>query len=547
MRHQLEKAGLINQKEAKEIGELGFTKDFYRFVGLGMPNDYHHPLPTQTRTLIEDMRTDSAQSFYTPLDDMYGTASGGDTWYDYGRVPVSHLEVLASKRIGVLYTACSRPAHDIFDNGFEFVKASDPQGDVIENSTISTIKRWMRRTYFTRKLMEVVEFDSRSGLGHLNAEKYIKEEASYNNWQKKAPATKPEKFATFSPYYMTPTNVHQRNVLDYDRQKWKFTGGLTGAHNIHESRVYVYEGRREQLGLRGLALGELCWVACMCYLNLQYYILKSMAQLGTVMVGINVDREFPTTAETEKYLALMKTMKANNFFVLGRGAQLQVQNAASKIGGGIKEFMEFLKEDMSAAWVFPKNQLFGRAQGGGLEGAGAIVSKEDYVASNVSVKQSKIKHDIMYILQEMCGFNGLENYLIRFNIDLHKTAEQRYKEQLMKEQAAQAEMMTEQMKLSQTLFRKQLKLQKEMADVQYKMLQKEPEKVFQESEKDEENKEREIAEPTKDFISLRNRYTILAEEYTRNQKLLDMMDKNMSKLNHTLQKENSAYKELYQL
>ena len=37
--------------------------------------------------------------------------------------------------------------------------------------------------------------------------------------------------------------------------------------------------------------------------------------MGTMTVGINVDREYPTVAETAQYLALLKTFQANNFYV----------------------------------------------------------------------------------------------------------------------------------------------------------------------------------------------------------------------------------------
>jgi len=526
----LQKEGL---KTGNEEDELGFTKGFFKFVGLlEAPRDYLYPPSQLIQKRVNDMRgltKDVAQSFYTPLDNMYSTGSGKDTWYDFGRVPVSHLDALSSKRVGALFTACNRPAVDIFDNDWEWVKRNDPDGDAIDiakNKNLEKLQGWMDDLRFRRKLMDIVDYDARTGLSHLVVEKYLHEPRLSLNWQKQAPKTKPESFVTFSAFYMTPTNIYQPNHLDYDRSKWNFTGGLNGAFNINHSRVFVYEGIREPMSLRGIALGELCWTAWMCYLNIQYYILKGLAQLGTVTVGISVDREFPTTAETAQYLALLKTMRANNFYVLGRGAQLHVENAAAKLGSGIKDFMEFLKEDISAATVFPKNQMFGRAQGGGLEGAGAIVSKEDYVGSNLSPKQSKIKPDIMWILKNLCHFPGLEGIIPRFRIDLHKTQEQRFKEQLMKEQVSQTEMMTEQMELSQGLFKKQIKLQKEMADVQLKMLKENPEQLLQQSSEDEENLEKKPQQKpgakdfTNDFAVLKWRLDLLKTQYIQNDSLL---------------------------
>ena len=462
--------------------------------------------------------------------------------------------MLASKRIGVLFAACNRPATDIMDNGFDIVKTSDPDGDPIDNDKIKIIRNWMDKEpiQFKKKITEIFDYDARSGLGHFIIDKYLKEERGPLSWNSKAPNTKPESIITFSPYYMTPNNVYQPNQLDYNRQLWNFTGGLHAASNIHHSRVYVYEGIRESLGLRGLALGELAWIASMCYLNIQYYLLKGMAQMGTMTVGINVDREFPTVAETAQYLALLKTFQANNFYVLGRGATLQVANVASAMGAGINDFMEFLKEDMSAAWVFPKNQLFGRAQGGGLDGAGAIVSKEDYISSNLSVKQSRAGPVIKHILQDMCGFAGLEDKTIRFNIDLHKTSEQRMKEQLMKEQVDQTKMMTEQMKLQQPLYKKQIKLQKEMADVQLEMMKRDPQALMEQSMKDEENTDEGTTKPKKkgDFSNfsnnyLKTKYDMLAGQYIENNKLLKYMRQDTKTFVNVLNRENEAYKRLF--
>ena len=212
--------------------------------------------------------------------------------------------------------------------------------------------------------------------------------------------------------------------------------------------------------------------------------------------------------------------------------------------------MEFLKEDQSAAWTFPKNQLFGRSEGGGLDGAGAIVSKEDYIASNLSVKQSKVGPVIKWILQDMCGFSGLEDKTIRFNIDLHKTSEQRMKEQLMKEQVEQTQMMTEQMKLQQPLFKKQIKLQKEMADVQLEMMKRDPQALMEQSMKDEENTDENTTKPKNksDFITinyLKRKFDMLLWQYQENDKLLRYMNSNAKIITRKHAQENEAFKRLF--
>jgi len=549
LNYQLYKSKLV--KEERDV-ELGFTKDFLKFLGIGIANDYYTPLQESVRSRMDMIRKrlDSTAAFYTPIDDLYGTPSGGDTWYEYGRVPVSHLMALTSKRIGVAWRACNGTANDIFRNKFDFVK-DENQDVVVKNDTTNLMIRWMRLTHFWTKAVDMVDFDHRTGLGHIVVDKYQKEARSAENLRIKNPGTRPEKLQSFSVYYMTPFNIYENNILDYDKQEWWFRAGLRSL-TVHPSRKYVLEMRREELGLRGLALPELCWVSCMAYLNVQYYLLKSLAQLGLVTIGVISPNEYPTPTEFSKTLELLNKMKANHFYMFGRGAQFQIQNAAAQIGAGVRDFMEFLKEDMSSAWIFPKNELFGRAEGGGLEGAGALISKENYLASNIATKQLNLVDDLMYIFTEVCNFSGLEGITIRFNIDMHKSEEQRLKEQIMKEQLEQTKVLTEQAKLGYKLYKQQIKLQMEMVKTQLEM---DPKKLMQMSNLDEknlegieENLEKEEREKegvktpkpgtTKDFIERQNylkaRYLMLQKHYNE-----------IKRLREDLTKENQVLKRIY--
>ena len=545
----LRKANLIN-KQAK----TAFTKDFWSFISFGIPRDYRWPLPKKIKKQVEDMFSNrfpvkykeqltlDYANFYTPLDDMYGDASGGDLWYEYGRVPVSHLMALCSKRIGVAFAACNRPARDVFDNGFDIVKKSDPEGDPLDdNKTVKEIMKFDRKVRFQRKLVEIVDFCNRSGLGHLVVDEYEKED--HNNqkwlggtqWSGQAPPTRPTRFQTFSTEFMTPINVYETKYLDYNRDKWDFRGGLHGKQ-IHHSRTYPLELYREEVGLRGLALPELCFTSCMCYLNMAYYILKGLSQLGTYTVGIQSVNPVPTTAEIEAYLENLDLMMANNFFVMGSGASLVVENTASKIGQGINDIMEFYKEDMSAAWCFPKNQLFGRAQGGGLEGAGAIVSKEDYLGSNLSPLMSIMSYETMWILTEMCGFEDLDDKDVRFNIDAHKTEGQRLDEEIMRQQLEQQKVITSQVQLEQKLHKKQVALQVEMQNVQMEMLKKDPQKFLTYSEKDEENLEESKTKSVKkdfsdgSFDRLLMKYSVLHKQLEETNDMLGYLKNNTERL-----------------
>jgi len=499
MNYMLEKYNLRNSNE--KIDAFGLTDDFYKFMGVDSKgHDYRIPLEES----IQEKLSNDFASFYTPLDDFYGNAGGGDTVYDMGRIPVSHLMTLCSQRLGVAWRGCNSVANDVFRNRFEFVKYNDPDTVVSRPE----ILKWMRKTFFWGHMVDTLDFERRTGLGHL---------VSYWNHQgmdkigKRAPNKRPDSFETFSCYYMTPNNIYETVKLDYDKKLWDFTGGIISQANIHHERVYPLETRRVEGGLRGIAIPELCWVPLMCYLNTCYYILRSISQLGTVIVGANVAQEYPSPELADKYLEVLDKMKANKFFIFGKNTDFKIMNAAASIGEGINSYMEFLKEDISSAWIIPKNQLFGRSEGGGLDGAGALISKEDYLASNLSTLQLNLTDDIMYILQEHCHFPNMEDLTIRWNLDLHKTEQQRLTEQLMREQLKQAKEQTDMVKLQ----KKMMKIQHEQAQLQWKEFQKEPSLLLPQTQEQPEKVEKKVNEdeeikpkPTKkDFINI--------EEYDR--------------------------------
>lgn len=502
MNHVLVKHRL--RKDNESVDEFGLTKDFYKFIGIaqGGGRDYRVPLKEQ----IQNKLREDFANYYTPIDDFYGSGSGGDSVYDMGRIPVSHLMVLCSRRLGVAFRGCNSVANDVFRNRFVFVKYDNPDKVVLRPE----ILRWMRKTMFWTHMVDVLDFERRSGLGHLVS--YWDSEKGADKVGTKALSKRPDSFESFSAYYMTPNNIYETAKLDYDKKLWDFTGGVIAQSNIDHTRIYPLETRRVEGGLRGIAIPELCWVPLICYLNTCYYILRSLSQLGTVVVGANVAQEYPSPDLADKYLEVLDKMKANKFFIFGKNTDFKIQNAAGQIGEGINSYLEFLKEDISSAWIIPKNQLFGRSEGGGLDGAGALISKEDYLASNLSTLQLNLTDDIMYILEKHCHFPKMENLTIRWNLDLHKTEQQRLTEQLMKEQLEQAKTQTKMVVLQN----KMMKIQHAQAELQWKEFQKEPqlllpqvqeqpEKVGKKVDEDEEVKPK----PTKkDFV-----YT--EEEYNR--------------------------------
>lgn len=498
MNYELEKAGL--KKPGVRTDDFGLTDDFYKFIGVDMKNGRSYARPLDDVQKSKKPLTSDFASYYTPADNFYGTPGGTDTVYDQGRVPVSHLMVLCSQRLGVAFRGCNSVANDVFRNKFVFVKDDNLEDEVKRPE----ILKWMRKTFFWTKMVDVLDFERRTGLGHLVS--YWDFEKGTNKMNKRAPKKRPTSFDSFSSFYMTPNNVYDTYKLDYDKNRWNFTGGILAQADIHHSRVYPLETRRVEGGLRGLAIPELCWVPLICYLNTCYYILRSLSQLGTLVIGANIAQEYPTPEVAAKYLQVFEKMRANKFYLFGKNTDFKLVNAAGKIGEGIQSYMEFLKDDISSAWIIPKNQLFGRSEGGGLDGAGALVSKEDYLASNLSTLQLNLTDDIMYILEIMCHFPDMENLTLRWNLDLHKTEQQRLTEELMREQLKQAKNQTVMSKYQTDM----MKMQNEQAKMQFEMFKKEPELLMPQQDEQQpkvnkkvvdEDKKQTVKTPKTDFMN----------------------------------------------
>ncbi len=164
----------------------------------------------------------------------------------------------------------------------------------------------------------------------------------------------------------------------------------------------------------------------------------------------------------------------------------------TQIGKGIGEAMEQYKEDISSAWRIPLNQMFGRSVGGGLQGAGALVSKEDYL-QNVSNIEMSISDNLKKIYTD-AGFE-VEQWDLYWNMAVKKTDEQLLKEEGM---TTQNLILKETLK-GQKLQNKLLKMQVEQAQWQGIMPEQEGEEGQEESPgSPEETEQYESGEPTEE-------------------------------------------------
>jgi hypothetical protein len=403
---------------------------------------------------IINLTSDFAE-VYSPVADFYGQADIGDTYADYGRVPTEHCMAMSTFRVGCAWRACDGVSNDVFRNRFEFVEIDNIE-KVVKRPEIM---KWMRDTGFWDQMYQDLSFDRRAGNGYLVA--WYPGDRKTEDLRKPYKGSKrPNYLKAHSPSWLFPVNVEQRFEMrtDFRKEEWDFTGGHLGGTRIHHSRIHVLESRYVEGNVRGLSILEPTYTALICFMNSMIFILKALGQTGTATIGVQSQNPIPLATEVQAYLDFLNEMRANKFYVLGKDAKMMIENAASKIGSGVRDYVEFLMEDISSSWIIPKNILFGRSDGGGLDGAGALVSKEDYLASCLSTIQGQLVNDIMKILEDLAGFKDLDNLTLRWNLDLHKTEEQRLKEQIMRVQFEQEEL--------------NLKYQKKMIKFQMNMMER---------------------------------------------------------------------------
>ena len=394
-----------------------------------------------------------SQNFFTE------DASGGDSYAEGGRVPLQELVAMTQYRVGWAYRGTFGTARDIYRNGYEFV----PVDFDIDTKEVDQpeIKRWMDKVDFFSFRVQHLARDFQTGLG-IGIPIYPGEKK--DDLAKEIDISKlkdrPSALKAYSAFHLSPSNTLQYELGDYDKTKWDFRGGVDSTVFNH-TRITLLETRPEPFHLRGLGKIEPIWTPGICYYNLMIFILKAFANMGVTSIGIKSPNEVPTKKEADSYLDMLASMRANKFYLLGAGAELVTQNMVSKIGSGVNEVFEVLKEDISACLVIPKNQLFGRSEGGGLDGAGALVSKDDWLAELMSESADMTSEELKF-LRGPCKFEKhLEGLTLRWRLDLHKTEMERLQEEafridmeMKREMAKQAK---KQMKMNDLLMKEQMK------------------------------------------------------------------------------------------
>jgi len=380
---------------------------------------YHLVKSMEHRKFVK--RTDFVP-YYKPSDDIYGSSTGLDE-----RPSLEDLSAITNTRVGCVFYATNGVSGDAMRNWHVFVDP-DSQKEVRNKDTKAALD-FASLSDLKNAAQQYLRYALGYGTSWLVKYWGIKNEIKHMEDPPKL-GKPPRKFRAFSPRYMQPINVDKSNELNYEEDVWKFSGGeLNYKYGIHQDRVDVLTLYPEEGSWRGLAIVEPVWIPLMGYFNSFIYLTKGLRHWGDAIPAMFTGDGLPEAGEITSVLDLMDEYQMNYKWALGKDDRLEF--IQTKIGSGLKEAFEMYKEELSSAWRIPLNQLFGRSVGGGLMGAGALVSKEDYL-QEISNKQMAMTDNIKKIYID-AGFK-IESYDLLWNLAIKKTDEQRLKEEGMETQ-----------------------------------------------------------------------------------------------------------------
>lgn len=463
-----------------------------------------------TRLAEKHRRSHIAQdyaNFYRPTDDIFGDATGTD---DNGRPSVGDLQMVTQRRLGLAWRATRIPARDAIRNDFHW---EDEAGHEQERPEIF---RFMIETDLKNQMESWVYYALCFGTGFLM--KYWGSDDAFD--EPPPDEIPPKRFKAFSPAFLQPQNVFESRGIDYDEEIWHFIGGSLNPTRIHRDRVEVFSPFPVEGHWRGIAALEPCWYSLMCYYQLIIHATRGVAKWGNIVAALKMGNNQAGKKEFEAWLELMEEFRANDFWLIGREDELQFLNA--KVGQGISEIAEFLKEDIAAATGIPLNQLFGRAVSGGIGGEGALTSERNYMHHLANIQMS-VNDDLIRVL-DMAGFD-VEGVRPVWNLSLQKTHQQKLVERQLEIQTEMMEMQLEAMQENV----EQMEIQTSMLRTQEEIFARSPDQIMEHAPErvasNEGGNEQDFLPPSRDdWRALRERNEeILAQNRAILQAIQDTM------------------------
>lgn len=353
------------------------------------------------------------QQFYEPSNDIF--SSSGQTGNN-NRPTFEDLEMMADSRIGFGRYATTIFAGKCVRNGWDFY---DWEGNLKKHPEI--MKSLFRAKFFTEHIQWVKQ-ELVYGASYL-----MKYWSAHDKFDQPPPNKPPIAYHAFPPSILSPINVweSQQAYLTEDDELWNFRGGKGKSVQIHKDRVEILNTRPNPYDYIGYSIFEPIYLSACAYMNLIVNGIKMAAKYGNVITAFKMPVPNPSLKMYREFKDIIDEMKATFTFILGKDEELEFLD--TKIGSGLMEFGEFLKEDMAAGTGLPLNSVYGRADGGGLSGAGALVSKQGELET-MSNYQADLADNYWLMFDR---YWDLEDEFVKFRLDYQKTDSARYEEENM--------------------------------------------------------------------------------------------------------------------
>lgn len=386
-------------------------------------------------------RRSDFKRYYSPSDNIYNDTPSGR---DAGRPPLQDLAMCMDSRIGFGQKITRNLARSAVRNRMEFIDITTEK--VVLNDAVNDIKSWTVKTNFWNAFEDCLAFERCYGLGFI-----VYYWSKNDDFTKSPPKNKPPiAFQAFPPSVLTPLNLTETGLLDYDKEVWEFSGGIFSHSKIHKDRVFVLVTRPVTFDWLGLSVFEPIWLSTMAYFQVVQGGVKNISKWGEMIPIFRMAQDAPTREMYTEYLDLVDEFRQNYTFVLGQGDSLELKS--TELAKGLTEFTEFIKEDIVSGTGTTLNWLFGRSVTGGIGGQGALTAERAVVATIAD-----IQHDISQPLWTIFNrwFN-VKDIRPQFQLDLQKTKASRLIEEQMQLQNDILEEQLKMLKLQRLAFKEQI-------------------------------------------------------------------------------------------
>ena len=367
---------------------------------------FRHKQRYDTKTHHKKAADDFA-SFYRFSDPIYGSATGNSD-----RPMFKELEMAATERSGVGRYITFIFGSNCVKNGFDFF---DWENNYVKKPKVS---KDLYKAGFHTEQIHWVNWELTFGISFL-----VKMWSAHDKFNTPPPNRPPLAYKAFPPTLMSPANITDTKMLTEDVDKWDFYGGKYNNFKIHHDRVEILCTRPNPKSWIGYSIIEPIYLSYVAYNNLIINGVKGIAKHGNVVPVFRMAHPNPSSKMYLEYKKMVNDMKGDLTFIVGKDEEITFLEA--KVGSGLAELGEFLKEDMMAGTGLALNNVFGRSDGGGLSGAGALMADQHELRTSANY-QSDLADNYWALIDQ---YWDVDDLFLKFRLEQQKTDRARYEEE----------------------------------------------------------------------------------------------------------------------